>query len=402
MATQGKIRIFKREAKKGITYSYSIEAGRDASGKRRRVTKSGFKTAKEARAAAQPILNKLLLGDNILESNITFADYAEEWFNEYKLNIKPATQRRFKYSIKTANKYFKNKKLRSISLYEYQQFINEYAKDKKYLTVSNMHFILRKIFSYAVKYNIIRSNPTKEVTLPTIIPNKKKEITDLYLTKNELTSFLNYIKDYSSLYKKPLKTQYVYPLCATLAYTGVRIAEASALTWQDIDFKNKKLNIHSSMFAESYNNYKKQTTPKNLSSIRTIVIGDILINILKKWKMKQLEQRLLNGTQNKRDEEDYIFTQYIKSKDWEYPVIPNALAAIFRTINNQHIFKKHIYAHLFRHTHVSLLAEAGVSLEVIQERLGHSNDIITRTVYLHITERQKENAAKIFDKYISI
>lgn len=62
MATQGKILVYKRQGKKGTTYTYRLEAGRDPiTGKRKRVSKSGFKTAKEARAAAQPILNKFLV-----------------------------------------------------------------------------------------------------------------------------------------------------------------------------------------------------------------------------------------------------------------------------------------------------------------------------------------------------
>ena len=166
MATQGKILVYKREAKKGVTYTYRIEAGRDPiTGKRKQVTKSGFKSAKDARAAAQPILNKLLLGENIIQSDITFGEFVEEWFDSYKLNIKLPTQVRYRYTIGTFNKFFRYKKMKDITLYQYQQFIDEYAKDKQYLTVTNMHQIIRKIFSYAVKYNVIRSNPNLTLTL---------------------------------------------------------------------------------------------------------------------------------------------------------------------------------------------------------------------------------------------
>lgn len=400
MATQGKILVYKREAKKGVTYTYRIEAGRDPiTGKRKQVTKSGFKSAKEARAAAQPILNKLLLGENIIQSDITFGEFVEEWFDSYKLNIKLPTQVRYRYTIGTFNKFFRYKKMKDITLYQYQQFIDEYAKDKQYLTVTNMHQIIRKIFSYAVKYNVIRSNPTISVVLPSI-PPKRKEVSQLYLTKEELRDFLDYVKNYSEYYKKSYKTAYVYPMCATLAYTGMRVGEACALIWQDIDFDNKTISINSSMYAESYNNYKRQSTPKNESSIRKIIVGDTLISILKKWKKVQLETRIKYGTQNKRDKEDYVFSKYCKPKDYELPVIPNAIAAVFRVIDNHKIFKKHLHAHLFRHTHVSLLAEVGVPLEVIQERLGHSDDETTRKIYLHITDKTKNDAAQIFEQYI--
>ncbi len=57
---------------------------------------------------------------------------------------------------------------------------------------------------------------------------------------------------------------------------------------------------------------------------------------------------------------------------------------------------------MLRHTHASLLADADVPLIMIQERLGHSNDKITRKIYLHITENKKIDTAKHFEDYMSI
>ncbi|MNC08737.1 Tyrosine recombinase XerD [compost metagenome] len=58
----------------------------------------------------------------------------------------------------------------------------------------------------------------------------------------------------------------------------------------------------------------------------------------------------------------------------------------------------HFTPHSFRHTHVSLLAEIGVELETIQERMGHKNDSMTRLIYLHITKSLKREAS---DKFAS-
>ena len=57
--------------------------------------------------------------------------------------------------------------------------------------------------------------------------------------------------------------------------------------------------------------------------------------------------------------------------------------------------------HSLRHTHTSLLAEAGVGLEEIMERLGHSDDEITRKVYLHVTRTKKKEAAQKFSELMS-
>lgn len=391
MSTQGKIRVYKRESKKGFTYTYCIEAGRNpATGKRWRVTKSGFKTAKEARAAAQPILNKLLLGENIIESDITFGEYAEQWLNEHKQQVKAATIANSKECLKIANRYFADTKMKNITKYMYQQFINDYAKNKKRATVLARHAIIKNIFKSAYKYNIIRVNPTIDIVMPNII-NRIQNVKDMYLTKEELKDVLNYIKNRKTI----STTKSFYAACAIMAFTGARIGEVCALLWHDVNFNNKTITINSSLYGTNSSNCIRQDTLKTQSSIRTIKIGDTLIKILKEWKMQQSELRLQYG--KTKEKLDFVLTRYQKNK--ETPVFPNVVNIFFTALNSKHIFKKHIHSHLFRHTHVSLLAEAGVPLEVIQERLGHSTDVTTRKIYLHITEKQKENAANVFERY---
>lgn len=55
---------------------------------------------------------------------------------------------------------------------------------------------------------------------------------------------------------------------------------------------------------------------------------------------------------------------------------------------------------MLRHTHASLLAEAGISLEIIQDRLGHKDDKTTMMIYLHVTENMKKHSIDIFEKYM--
>jgi integrase len=54
------------------------------------------------------------------------------------------------------------------------------------------------------------------------------------------------------------------------------------------------------------------------------------------------------------------------------------------------------HPHSLRHTHTSLLAEAGVELLQIMERLGHTDDETTTRVYLHITKDRKKEASQKF------
>ena len=394
MASQGKIRVYKRVGKKKTTYTYLLEAGKDINGKRKRVTKSGFKTAKEARAAALPVLNELLLGKNIVASNITFKEYSYKWLSEREVELKPATFLRLKYSINAINKYLGAFKLKEINLYTYQQFINKYAMQHSYSTVIKKNSIAKQIIQQAVKFSIILSDPTEGVTIP-----KKQEkpanVDTLYLTKDELNKLIDYTKN-----NVTTNGGYFYYFLMVLIYTGLRVGEASALIWENINFKDKYIYVDSTMFIKNQNNYLRQDTPKTNSSIRKVIIDDVLINLLKEWKTKQLKLRLKRATMNKHDKLAYVFTRYSFTKDRELPVMYSNIYRKFNSLNKTQIINKNLHPHILRHTHASLLAEAGVPLEAIQERLGHSDDKTTKQIYLHITEKQKENAASMFSSYM--
>lgn len=403
MSTQGKIRIYSRTSTKKdnktpkITYSYSIEVGIDpVTGKRKRKYECGFQTKKEARIAGQKQLNLLLIGKNVLESNITFNEYATRWLEDYKQNVKLATQRNAEQSVLVGKRYFKYKKLKDISTYDYQQFINHYSQTVKKGTLLARHSILSRVFTSAVKYHVIQTNPTVEIDIPNIISPKKK-VTDLYLNKEELKQFLELAK----FKRRGSYSDYFYVACCILAYTGMRVGELCALTWEDVNLEKKTIYIHSSMFARSYHDYVKQDTPKNEASIRTIIIGNTLVSLLKEWKRIQLELRIKMGTQNKRDKENYVLTKFTKDGSYETAVITRSIEGIFSYLNRKKKFHKHLHAHMLRHTHVSLLAETKVPLYAIQERLGHTDDAITRHVYLHVTEKTKYKTAQVFDEYMA-
>jgi len=61
--------------------------------------------------------------------------------------------------------------------------------------------------------------------------------------------------------------------------------------------------------------------------------------------------------------------------------------------------RKDLSPHSFRHTHVSLLSEAGGGLTEIMERLGHEDDQITKRVYLHVTKTKRKDA---FNKFSAL
>ncbi len=133
--------------------------------------------------------------------------------------------------------------------------------------------------------------------------------------------------------------------------------------------------------------------PKTKTSIREVTVSAKVITEL---ELHQARQRIFK--MKKRDvwhDENFVFTlerypgypHYIKR-------IENRMSRLLRLSD----LNSELTPHSLRHTHTSLLAEAGVGLEEIMERLGHADDETTRRVYLHVTKDMKKEAAHKFDR----
>ncbi|PCF64391.1 site-specific integrase, partial [Staphylococcus intermedius] len=99
---------------------------------------------------------------------------------------------------------------------------------------------------------------------------------------------------------------------------------------------------------------------------------------------------------NTMNKSQYVFTNVSNNK-------PLNIKFIFDTLKllcERHDFKR-IKVHGFRHTHCSLLFEAGLSVQEVQNRLGHSDIQTTMNIYAHVTEKQRDNVAEKFANYIN-
>lgn len=241
------------------------------------------------------------------------------------------------------------------------------------------------ILDYAVKMKVIYDNPMKDV----LLPKKDDDITSddkgKYYSKDELKQFLTLVDN-----ENDIKLTAMFRV---LAFTGIRKGELQALNWDDIDFTNNTININKTL---ALNTDKKVVvqTPKSKSSIRNISIDDQTAKILKRWKLNQKERFLMVGTRVKKQQP--CFTDDITNS---YLYL-NFMNANLKRICKKHEFKE-IKVHGFRHTHCSLLFESGITIQEVQERLGHSDLKTTMSIYAHVTEKQKEEVGKKFAKYVN-
>ena len=368
-------------------YTIHIYLGKDEiTGKDRYTTRRGFKTKKEALLCEAKIKTEIATNGLLNTEVTTFKEIYELWYEGYQHTIKESTLLVNQHIFDLLLAKLENMQLKKLTLPYCQKIINNYSKKFSLAVLKKIKIYGSMILDYAVKMKVIYSNPMKDV----LLPKKKDDITsddkDKYYSKEELKQFLELVES-----EHDIKLTAMFRL---LAYTGIRKGELQALNWDDIDFTNNMITVNKTL---ALNTEKKVVvqTPKSKSSIRSISIDEQTANILKRWKLKQRERFLMVGTRIKKHQpcfSDEVTNSYLYL---------NFMNANLKRICKKNEFKL-IKVHGFRHTHCSLLFESGFTIQEVQDRLGHSDLKTTMSIYAHATEKQKDNMADKFAKFMAL
>ena len=366
-----------------IAYQFQIYLGIDPlTEKKRFTTKRGFKSLQEAKIA----LNRLEYEVNTLgvptskPKIMTFKEISELWLENYKLTVKESTF--FTQSNAIKNHIYPNfaeLKIDKITPDYCQKIANKWHG--YYKKFHNLIGLTEKIFDYAMTLKQITFNPMKSIVKP-----KKKDTLDKYeapfYSKDELEIFLKTLEPYDMHY---------YMMFRLLAFTGLRKGELQALKWSD--FQNGNIYV-SRTLAKNAEGGEHFQTPKTKASYREISIDHTTKLWLMKWRTEQ-KKRLIALGFNANDDEQLIF-----SDEENNPFYLDYLNNFLKKFLKEHSLPK-ITVHGFRHTHCSLLFEAGASIKEVQYRLGHSDIKTTMDIYAHVTKRAKNQTADKFASYVN-
>ena len=381
--------------KKNNSYYFSFEAGRDErTGKRQRIVRGGFRTKKEAQQASAELEVKFNAGNVIAKpSDITLHDFMwEHWLEHHKNFIKLSTLKGIESFLRRIDRFFGNyTQIKNISVKDCQRFAIDMVitwKLKRSVARGTLGY-LHQIFKFAIMVEKILSvNPVENIEIPK--PKNETAISKpLYLEKEVLKRFL----EVSYLFKR----DFSYHMASVMMiYTGMRAGEVIGLEWENIDFEKCIIRVRRGYYYLGHGKYTIQT-PKTKTSIRDIPIHNQLIVELKKYRKEFLAFKMANASRWENTEYDFVFTSYYcPGRPFSAQNLEHWLRRKGRLIGADYL-----HPHIFRHTHVSLLAEQGVSLEVISDRLGHVSSSTTRKIYLHVTKSSRLTAAENFDKIMS-
>ncbi len=352
--------------------------------KKKYTTKRGFRTQKEAKTALSRLELELQKTGMPTSTNTTFKEAAELWLESYKKTVKESSYSRTKIIF---NKHiypkFGNIKLSKINTAYCQKVVNDWSEkgtSKQYPLFINY---MNKVFKYAINIGLTSDNPTLNLLIPK--PQIKTEKKLKLYTKEQLELFLNEVSQEQNPYFKNRD----YTLFRLLAFSGCRIGEILALTWDNINFKTNEMAIKKTVARSD--KYYISETPKTKKSNRIIYLDEKTIKQLKFWKLEQRKYLFQLG---------FTKANFLFTNDENNFTINQAVAERYN-IYRERAGLPYIGLHGFRHTHASMLYEAGADHKEVQERMGHANIKTTMDTYTHITNSKKEETTQKLTNYIN-
>lgn len=303
------------------------------------------------------------------QSRQLFAHYYARWIRLYKEGaVRPVTLRKYEKVLDYIKELAPDVHLNELNRATYQAILNKYALSHERQTVLDFHHHLRAAIMDAVDDELIRHDPTRRAVIKGCTPKPKK------------SKFLNLYELQLLLRRLELGSSVSWDWFILLvAKTGLRFAEALALTPEDINVEEQTINIRRSW------NYKNPSggfqKTKNASSVRKVATD---------WKLIHQLASLCERIPRDRP----IF-------------VPEGKRVFNSTVND--LLEKYcteigipvISIHGLRHTHASLLLYEGVSIPSVSQRLGHANTTTTEKTYLHIIQELENQDRDKVMKHLS-
>ena len=375
--------IEKIENTKGkISYKYSERYFDPKTRSRKKVSVTMANKARDTKKEAQKLLDKKidqrLNQKTIKRVDLTFHELIDEWLPYYEKQVKEATYFTTKYAFNTFKKNIPETWLvASITPVDLVEVLEKllYTEDLANNYISMMKGKLNKLFTYAVKHSYIEKNPMPEVKIERKRDVRTGKIKDKFLEDDEYLRLVKYVDQRNRRYS--MFFQWLY-------YTGMRPGEALALHKNDVfelEDGSFQVNISGTMLDKRRIKYmKKSESTKSNAGMREIDIPKNAATIYKELiKLNPSGHFLFQTSQGT-------------------PFLNSSLNTYLRNHKGKMGIDKPLSLHIFRHTHISKLAELGVPLYVIQDRVGHEHSNITERIYTHVTKNAKKHLKENLEK----
>lgn len=366
----------------------------DSAGKRHSISGDTQKEVAEKLRAATKAIDE---GSYTPPQKLKLADWMDSWLEIYvKNSVKPNTYLAYKNSTKTHIKPILGAiQLQKLNPDDIQQFCNKIKaegqrikikdgidnKPLKAKTVKNVHGILSKALSVAVRNGYIRTNPAAVTDLPR---HEKSKI--MPLDENDIKCFLLEIEN-EPRYKN---------LFTVALFSGLREAELLGLQWSCVNFMTGTITVDKQLYKVKETGGAYHLAPTKTDNIRIVTVAPTVISALQDEQARQLSNQLKAGGVDGafRNPDDLVFTDELGKH-----LVARTVVKHYKNIVTKLGIPERRF-HDLRHSYATAALANGDSIKDVQTALGHTEPNITLSLYAHSTAETKKASADRMERFI--
>lgn len=346
----------------------NISVGFSDSGKRRRKTVYGA-TKAEVQTKLRTVANEVSAGGPVETSRLTLGEYLDRWLKIIAQSIAPNTLARYKGIVKNQLKPYlggvRLVKLEPIHVEQLYVTLDGQKCSARSIQLSGV--TLGKALQHAIKLKLITFNPVRGIAKPRVV---KKEM--VVWDAARVATFLKASKD-----------DRLYPMYVIALAGGLRQGELFALKWSDVDFDGSCMTVQRSL--EEINGVVRLKETKN-GKARRVDLPVFAMSALRSHRAAMLAEGNIGSAVFCAQEGGYL----LKANFLRRSFVPLIVAAEVPRIR----------FHDLRHTHATMLLQAGENIKVVSERLGHASVKITLDTYAHVLPTMQKAAADKMQKLL--
>lgn len=335
-------------------------------GRRRRKSRYVQGSRDDAEAIRRELVGDVQQGLTITDRRMTVSGFIQLWLEARRAFLRPRTVAGYREKLTYLDRHIGHRRLAVITPAVLSALYGRLLeRGLSASTVHHLHAVTRRMFSDAERWGYLRTSPARNAEAPRMV---KPDLATW--TAQNVHRFL----------EGTVEDRW-FGLWRLAAGTGMRRGELVGLTWDRIDLAAGEIRVEASVVV--VDGRPTWSPPKSRSSLRVISLDPTTVEVLRKWRMRQAEQRLALGYRDK----DLVFC-------WPDGrlINPNLVSKWFR----QHVVTlglPPIRFHDLRHTWATLALAAGVPAKVVSLHLGHSGIAITLDTYTHRVQHLQQDAA---------
>lgn len=360
---------------------------------------------------------------DIPDYNITVGQMADKWLERVHKDFSIAYYERGIKTIEWIKRYIGGYKIREVTPYVIQNFYDKLDREKRVIytmlvtalqgkqigmefarsissvlgvkpeklfdiqkteqpyaaeTIAKVKRATRCIFAMAKRQRLVDDN---YASADFVSYGKKPKRDIKYLDDEQAKELFRVLMDYDDI---RAKTAVLVALM-----TGLRRGEIAGLEWKDINFERHTLTVNRTGCYSKIAGGIFTKEPKTEGSVRRITISEVLVEMLKEYKVWYDEQRANWG--DKWIDSDRLFVQ-----EYGKPINPETVHFwLKKMLKNSGL--PDVTLHSLRHTNITLQIAAGVPLTTVAGRAGHSRVSTTSDIYSHFIKTSDEAAAEALE-----